>query len=75
MKQAFKFVLNLLSFGIPLLLRVLSRSRKFTKILNHQVEVVLVSNSQVEINIGSMNLLLEIDSNKQNISEERKGGL
>lgn len=60
MKQAFKFVLNLLSFGIPLLLRVLSRSRKFTALINHQVHVTLVGNV-IQLQVKDSILQLDVD--------------
>lgn len=63
MKKAFYVFVNFISFGIPLLLRVLSKSSKFTQILNHQVRVTVdVKAGLVRIVFKDTAITLEIDS-------------
>lgn len=65
MKSILKVLVNILSFGIPLFIEVLSKSRKFTKLVNDSFTVSLVED-HVKISIprrrgNEMSIILEID--------------
>jgi hypothetical protein len=67
MKKLFAVLMNLLSFGIPLFIRMLTKAKKFQKIVDGQLFVTLNFNERKKVvNItdsktGNHLLTLEVD--------------